>query len=116
MKLRYVIAAILAAFTALLFTNPDLDVDVVLDELDDTPLVQTAFSNDVIDPSTYTIEIHPLNEVKILGSRNVAGGYELTIYSSAPFVKYDNRVFQFHQPGQAVFFVPEDRKKKVKLL
>ncbi|MNU19749.1 hypothetical protein D3C71_79820 [compost metagenome] len=116
MKLRYYIAIALALLAGLVFTNPELDLEFALEELDDTPLVQSAFSKDAIDPASYTIEVNPVNEVKILGSRNVAGGYELTIYSSAPYVKYDNRVFQFHQPGQAVFFVPEDRKQKVKLL
>lgn len=116
MKIRYILAAALVLISLGQFISAEMFFDQALDELEDTPLVRTALDSTPIDPSSLTIEIHPINEIKILGSRNVPGGYVLTIFSSAPLVKYDNRVFRFHQPGKAEFFVPEDRKQKVRLL
>jgi len=115
MKLRYIFATLLAVVIALLLTGPDLDLDLSLDDLEDTPLVRTALDDRPIDPNSYTIEVHPRNEIKILGSRPVEGGHALTIYSSAPLVKYGDRVFEFREPARATFFVPDDRRQEVRL-
>lgn len=116
MKIRYILAVVLVLISLGQFTSAEMLFDQAMDELEDTPLVRTALDDAPIDPNSFTIEIHPANEIKILGSRNVPGGYVLTIFSSAPLVKYDGRVFRFHQPGQAEFFVPDDRNQKVRLL
>ncbi len=120
MKIRYILAILLVGILALQVTDDNLDFDLeetaVVQKVQRAPLVQTALSHKPIDPATYTIEVHPKNEIRILGTKKVEGGYELRLFSSAPFVKYDNRVFQFHQPGEARFYVPDDRKQKVRLL
>jgi hypothetical protein len=116
MKIRYILAVVLVLISLGQFTSAEMLFDQAMDELEDTPLVRTALDDTPIDPNSFTIEIHPANEIKILGSRNVPGGYVLKIFSSAPLVKYDDRLFRFHQSGEAEFFVPEDRHQKVRLL
>jgi hypothetical protein len=116
MKIRYILAILLLLTSLSQFTGAELNLDQAFDELEDTPLVRTALTDAPIDPNSITFDIHPTGEIKILGYENVAGGYVLKIFSSAPLVKYDNRVFRFSQPGEARFFVPDDRNQKVKLL
>ena len=119
MKIRYLLFIALAMLTLLSFSDDELDfdpLDAVADRVQNAPLVKTAIGDRPIDPNSYTIEVHPKNEIRILASKRVEGGYELRIFSSAPFVKYDDRVFHFREPGEARFLVPDDRKKRVKML